>query len=38
VVALALATAAAAGAGQRTSETFQFSDPFSGSFDCGAFT
>jgi hypothetical protein len=38
VAVVALATAAAAGAGQRTSETFQFSDPFSGSFDCGAFT
>jgi len=36
---LVLATAAsAAGARQRTSETFQFSDPFSGSFDCGTFT
>jgi hypothetical protein len=36
---VALATAAsAAGAGQRTSETFTFSDPFFGSFDCGAFT
>jgi len=36
---LVLATAAsAAGARQRTTETFHFSDPFSGSYDCGAFT
>jgi hypothetical protein len=35
---LVLATAvSAAGARQRTSETFTFSDPFSGSFDCGTF-
>src|SRR5437764_1006638 len=39
VAIVALATAAsAAGARQRTSDTFTFSDPFSGSFDCGAFT
>jgi hypothetical protein len=37
IVALAV-TASAAGARQRTTETFTFSDPFSGSFDCGAFT
>jgi len=38
VVTLALAAAAGAVAGKRTSETFEFSDPFSGSFDCGTFT
>ena len=37
-VLLALVVASAAGAGQRTRETFTFSDPFSGSFDCGTFT
>jgi hypothetical protein len=35
---LALAATGAAFAGKRTSETFEFSDPFTGSFDCGAFT
>jgi hypothetical protein len=35
---LALAATGAAFAGTRTSETFEFSDPFTGSFDCGAFT
>jgi hypothetical protein len=33
----ALAISAGAGAGTRTKETFEFSDPFSGSFDCGTF-
>jgi hypothetical protein len=34
----ALALSAGAGAGPRTQERFEFSDPFSGSFDCGTFT
>jgi hypothetical protein len=33
-----LLSASGAVAGKRTSETFEFSDPFSGSFDCGDFT
>jgi hypothetical protein len=37
-VILALAGATAAGAGQRTRDVFTFSDPFSGSFECGTFT
>ena len=35
---IALGGVAAANAGQNTRETFTFSDPFSGSFDCGTFT
>jgi hypothetical protein len=35
---VALLAVAAANAGQNTRETFTFSDPFSGSFDCGSFT
>jgi hypothetical protein len=35
---LALVVVAAASAGQRSSQTFQFADPFSGSYDCGSFT
>jgi hypothetical protein len=38
VALTALALAAAANAGQRTKETFTFSDPFTGSFSCGTFT
>jgi hypothetical protein len=38
VVVLALVVVAAASAGQRSSQTFQFADPFSGSYDCGSFT
>jgi len=34
----ALTLTAAAGAGQRTKETFTFSDPFDGAFSCGTFT
>ena len=37
-VLLALVLASAAGAGQRTREVETFSDPFSGSFECGTFT
>jgi hypothetical protein len=33
-----LALSAGAGAGPRTQERFSFSDPFSGSFECGTFT
>ena len=36
-VVVALAGVAGAAAGQRTREIFTFSDPFSGSFDCGTF-
>jgi len=35
---VSLVAVAAANAGQNTRETFTFSDPFSGSFDCGTFT
>jgi hypothetical protein len=35
---ISLGAVAAANAGQNTRETFTFSDPFSGSFDCGTFT
>lgn len=38
VAVTALALTAGAGAGSRTKETFEFSDPFSDSFDCGTFT
>jgi hypothetical protein len=34
---VALVAVTAANAGQNTRETFTFSDPFSGSFDCGTF-
>jgi hypothetical protein len=37
-VVVALAVVAGAAAGQRAREIFTFSDPFSGSFDCGTFT
>jgi len=37
-VVLVAATGSPAQAGQLTRETFEFSDPFSGSFDCGTFT
>ena len=37
-VLLALVLASAAGAGQRMRDVETFSDPFSGSFDCGTFT
>ena len=35
---ISLVAVAAANAGQNTRDTFAFSDPFSGSFDCGTFT
>jgi hypothetical protein len=35
---ISLVAVAAANAGQNTRETFTFSDPFSGSFECGTFT
>jgi hypothetical protein len=38
VAILALVVAAAASAGQRSSQTFSFADPFTGSADCGSFT
>ena len=37
-VMFALVCATAASAGQRTRETFTFSDPFTGSFSCATFT
>jgi hypothetical protein len=36
--AVALGAANAANAQERTSESFEFSDPFDGSYDCGTFT
>jgi len=36
--AVTLAAASGAVAGARTSETFEFSDPLEGGFDCGSFT
>jgi hypothetical protein len=38
VAAIALSAASGASAQARTSESFQFSDPLTGNFDCGAFT
>lgn len=35
---LTLVVVAAASAGPRSSQMFQFADPFSGSYDCGSFT
>jgi hypothetical protein len=35
---VAASLVATAGAGQRTTDTFTFSDPFTGSFDCETFT
>jgi hypothetical protein len=37
VAILALVVVAGASAGQRSSQTFSFADPFSGAYDCGAF-
>jgi hypothetical protein len=37
VAAVALVAPAAASAGQRSSQIFSFADPFTGSYDCGAF-
>src|SRR4051794_27649560 len=38
LAAIALSGATAAGAQARTSESFQFSDPLTGNYDCGGFT
>ena len=38
IAALALSVAAGASAQARTSESFEFSDPLTGNYDCGAFT
>ena len=38
VAAIALSVATGASARARTSESFQFSDPLTGNYDCGAFT
>ena len=38
VAAIALSVASGASAQARTSESFQFSDPLTGRYDCGAFT
>jgi hypothetical protein len=38
VAMLTLAGVPSASAGQRSSQTFEFADPFSGSYDCGSFT
>lgn len=37
VTILALVVVPAASAGQRSSQTYEFADPFTGSYDCGAF-
>ena len=38
VAAIALSVATGASAQARMSESFQFSDPLTGNYDCGAFT